>query len=297
VTSLIRLVLGKMSEDCLTARLRASTPFGWIKSVLKHTLLKTGSVQRVLWGPCRGMRYRIFPGYGHAYLYGGWERKCMRVISKYIKPGSTAYDLGANYGMYTLLLARLVGPSGRVYAFEPDTEVLSNLNEQLFLNWLRMVKTIPLAVSDKSGLALFDRSRSRATGHLLPERVAGSQSVFQVRTTTLDTFVFEDGNSPPTFVKIDIEGSESAALRGATRVISQYRPTFIIELHNPSEDRAVGVILKRFGYLTFQVESGRLIKNMESGWPDRSGMWGTVLALPSSTANVCVTRAEQLNCA
>ena len=204
----------------------------------------------------------------------------MRVISRYIKPGSTAYDLGANYGMYTLFLARLVGPSGRVYAFEPDTEVLSSLNEQLVLNRLHMVKAIPLAVSDKSGFALFDRSKSRATGHIVPERAAGSESIFHVRTTNLDTFVFKDGNPPPTFIKIDIEGSESAALRGATRLMSQYRPICIIELHNPSEDRSVGAILKRFDYLTFQLESGRLIKNMESGWPDRSGMWGTVLALP-----------------
>src|SRR5215469_9229339 len=96
----------------------------WIRSAVggwaRSTLYPVGAVRRVLWGPCRGLRYRIFPGYGHAYLFGGWEPKSMQAMLHYVKAGTIAYDLGANYGMHTLLLAKLVGPSGRVYAFEPN---------------------------------------------------------------------------------------------------------------------------------------------------------------------------------
>lgn len=262
-------------------RWRTFAAFKVTKRLLQATVFRTGAVRPVLWGPCRGMSYRIFPGYGHAYLYGGWERKSMDVMVRYVKPGSIAYDLGANYGMHTLLMARLVGPSGRVYAFEPNPEIVSSLNEQLTLNDLRMVDTIPLAVSDQIGTACFDRGQHRGAGHLVSATAAISETILHVQTTTLDKFVLEDGNVPPGFVKIDIEGGESAALRGCLRVIAQFRPIFIIELHNPTEDRAVGTILRSFGYTAFRVESGQPVENMASGWPDCKGMWGTILALPT----------------
>jgi FkbM family methyltransferase len=227
------------------------------------------------------MSYRIFPGYGHAYLYGGWERKAMDMMVRYVKPGSIAYDLGANYGMHTLLMGRLVGPSGHVYAFEPNPEIFLSLNEQVTLNDLHMVRTIPLAVSDQVGKAWFDQGEDRAVGHLVSRTGAISERILHVQTTTLDKFVFEDRNAPPDFLKIDVEGAESAVLRGCLRVIAQYHPIFIIELHNPQEDRAVGTILRNCGYTAFQVESGQPIENMESGWPDSNGMSGTILASPS----------------
>jgi hypothetical protein len=63
-------------------------------------------------------------------------------------------------------------------------------------------------------------------------------------------------------------------------VIAHYRPVLLIELHNPTEDRAVGAFLKRLGYCAVRVENGQPVENIESGWPVRTGMWGTVLALP-----------------
>jgi FkbM family methyltransferase len=228
------------------------------------------------------MRYRIFPGYGHAYLYGGWERKSMDLMARYVLPGTTAYDLGANYGMHSLLLAKLVGPSGRVYAFEPHPEVRAALEEQLALNRLDRVETVPLAISDTVGVGQFDSAHHRGAGHLVPENTNQSgATTFEVATSTLDTFVFEGGNKVPDFIKIDIEGAESAALRGGREVITKHRPILLIELHNPHEDRAVGRFLREMGYGASRVETGETVKNMETGWPDRDGMWGSVIALPS----------------
>jgi hypothetical protein len=72
-------------------------------------------------------------------------------------------------------------------------------------------------------------------------------------------------------------------LRGGLQVLARYRPILLIELHNPAEDRAVGRILKNLGYRATRVESGDFVQDMESGWPDPCGMWGSVLALPSSS--------------
>jgi FkbM family methyltransferase len=227
------------------------------------------------------MRYRIFAGYGHAYLFGGWERQSTDVMVRYVKPGDVAYDLGANYGMHTLLLARRVGAAGSVYAFEPNPEIYQALEEHLSLNHLSKVQAVRKAVSDQAGTAWFDSAGS-AAGHLVKGTTETSRTTYQVETITLDQFVLEEGNAPPTFIKIDIEGAESAALRGGREVIARYRPVLLIELHNPTEDRAVGRFLKDLGYRAVRVETGEPVQNMESGWPDRSGMWGHVIALPSA---------------
>jgi FkbM family methyltransferase len=205
-------------------------------------------------------------------------------MAQYVKPGSVAYDLGANYGMHTLLLAKLVGPTGRVYAFEPNPEVFRALGEHLVLNHSTAVTTTQRAISDAVGTAAFDQAHHRGAGHLVSSATSLPGPTFDVETTTLDKFVFTDGNAPPNFIKIDIEGAESAALRGGIQVLARYRPVLLVELHNPAEDRAVGRILKSLGYRATRVESGEAVENMESGWPDPTGMWGSVLALPTPHA-------------
>ena len=247
-----------------------------MKTYIKRAFFPEGSIRTVLWGRCRGIRYRVFPEYGWAYLYGGWERNSTRVMSRQIAQGATVYDLGANYGMHTLLFARLVGPQGRVYAFEPHPDVFHCLKEQLELNGFRMVVPVCKAVSETTGSGLFSSGNHRGAGHLT--NTAGD--TFSVLTTTLDDFVFRGEGSPPDFIKIDIEGAESSALRGGLRTLEQYRPTMIIELHNPTEDRAVGEILSSLNYAAYRVKDESRVGNMLSGWPDLNGMWGTVLAVP-----------------
>jgi FkbM family methyltransferase len=240
------------------------------KKLLVQTVFREGAVRTVLWGPCRGIRYRIFPSYGWSYLYGGWERSQVRLMQKYIQPGSVAYDLGANYGMHTLLMNRLVGPSGKVFAFEPSPEVYTALQDQLSLNPGHRVQTVNRAVSEQTGFATFDPTSDRATGCL------SDRGPVKVSVVSLDDFIFREGNPAPQFLKIDVEGAESAALRGAAQLLEKHRPAMMIELHNPTEDRAVGAILKDLNYQVFRIDDDSPVQNLTSGWPDRDGMWGTV---------------------
>ena len=260
-------------------------PLRLAKSVAKKTLFREGSVRTVLWGPCRGIRYRIFAEYGWSYMYGGWERNLVRIMRQRVRPGSTVYDLGANYGMHTLLFARLVGLSGRVYAFEPHPDVFAALQEQLALNGLRTVVPICQAVSESTGLAFFDQTDHRSHGHL----TAATSAALRVHTTTLDDFVYRHHAKPPDFIKIDIEGSAGGALRGALRLLREHRPTLAIELHDPAEDTAVGTLLASLDYVAFRVTATGLqrVEQMESGWPTPTGMWGTVLALPLESGPEC----------
>lgn len=244
-----------------------------LKPVIASTVFPVGSVRTVLFGPCRGLKYRIFSGYALAYLYGGREPAEMRAMVRLLKPGSVAYELGANYGMHTLLMARLVGPAGSVFAFEPVPEIFAALGENVRMNNFQNTVVVQRAVAQRPGLIGFDLTTTTATGHL-----SECTESFSVTATTLDEYVLELSNPAPTFMKIDVEGAESRVLEGGLDVLSKHRPDLMIELHTPEQDCAVGRILQTLGYNVIRVGSGVEVENLCSGWPDPKGMWGTVVA-------------------
>jgi FkbM family methyltransferase len=251
-----------------------------LKPLLARTLLREGSVRRVLWGPSRGIRYHLFTA-GLAPLYGGWERNEQELMVRHVKGGSTAYDLGANHGIHTLLLARLVGDAGRVYAFEPVPENLCELRKNIALNNFANVKVIDAAVADQPGTESFGCGGSHATGHL-NGRADSPSGEARVKVVTLDDQVFAQDAEPPDFIKIDVEGAESRVLAGARRVLETYRPILLIALHTPEQDRAVGRTLADLGYEAYRTSDGSKVASLSKGWPDPDGIWGECIAFPCS---------------
>jgi FkbM family methyltransferase len=148
----------------------------------------------------------------------------------------TVVDVGANIGWYTLLCARLVGPSGHVYAFEaaPSTEEL--LRKNVSANGYRNVTSINRAVSDKEGRELFFIDDYSSGGSSLLMKDHGKNSI-EVETVSLDEFFREKGWPQVDLVKIDIEGVEKLALEGM-RELSE---------RNPQLKLIVEVNLKAFG--------------------------------------------------
>lgn len=259
---------------------RARRLLSLVKPLLSHTVYRPGSVRTILLGPGRGLRYRIFRDWGLAPIYGGWEPEAQELMCQHIRPGDIVYDLGANRGMHTLLFARLAGPNGHVYAFEPVDAFLQELHRNVRLNGFHNVTAVPLAASDTEGTAVFFRGHHEGAGHLAE---SGDQvgDQLEVRTVTLSDFVLRDGNRPPTFIKLDIEGAEGSALRGAQAVLANYKPTVLVDLHTPDQDCQVGNILADFGYVAYR--TGRMVKkivDLRRGWPDPEGIWGQVIAFP-----------------
>ena len=249
------------------------------KPLLARTLFREGTVRTIFWGPCRGLRYRIFPGYGLSPLYGGWEHHAQRLMKKHIRLGSIAYDLGANYGIHTLLMARLVGPRGRVYAFEPVPSIRSQLQENVALNGFLNVTFLEFAAADRTGMEVFFKGSHEGAGHL----VTAGDSVGErltVETITLDGFVFLRNNPPPDFIKIDVEGAEGKVLSGAQKVLQTFWPILLVDLHNPEQDVAVGRVLLDLQYEAYRTEDGNKVRDLTRGWPDSSGLWGEFIAFP-----------------
>lgn len=269
-----------------TAVLRA------LKAVLKRTLFRPGTTVRILRGPLRGYQYVLSEEAGWAPIYGGWEPAATKAYQRFISSGSVVFDLGANTGMHTLLFSKLVGQRGRVVAFEPLPENVAILHRLLALNDIGNVEIRAEALSDVPGRSSFKLGIDSKQGSLVGiGREAGKEITVDVES--LDNII-ERGLPAPDFVKIDIEGKESAALMGFRRTIARTYPSFAIELHTPAEDVRVGMFLADHGYKLYRLRDGTSIKKTKQkeilapihrydiGWPNDDGVWGTIIAVHST---------------
>lgn len=182
-------------------------------------------------GPLAGFRMRVDWKNHRSFAYGNWEPEVVDVISRCVSTGMTALDLGAQSGFYSLLLSRLVGPSGTVVAFEPLPANYRVLLENIELNGLNNITARPEAVTEAPGTMEFEVPGSDSNliaGPLLPD---DARPMVLVPTISLDALAREIGPRID-FIKIDVEGAENQVLRGAASVLNSCRPTMLIELHN-----------------------------------------------------------------
>lgn len=175
-------------------------------------------------GPARGLRMDV-AGSRPSYLLGTAEPEVVDFLIAHVRPGDTVYDVGANVGYFTLIAAQLVGPQGRVVAFEPLPQNAAALRRNVELNGLDHVVVAEAAVSARNGTAVLSVGDSDQEATLLGGRTAGTVTV---ATTTLDAALERWG--APAVLKVDIEGAEHEALPAATAVLAR-RPALLCEVH------------------------------------------------------------------
>jgi FkbM family methyltransferase len=196
------------------------------------------------------------------------------LFERAIGPGDVSYDIGANEGLHTLLLSRLCGSKGRVYAFEPWPENLEKLRANLQLNNVTNVEIEPCAVSRHSGFANFRAGPDSSQGRLVDDATQDAPHPdLEVSTTCLDDFVAQAGRLPPTLLKIDIEGGEGEAMRGACRVLHEFRPVVICEIHGEAAGEVVQAVLAEAGYKCFVLETGFRTVHAEESLPQWCHLW------------------------
>jgi FkbM family methyltransferase len=188
-----------------------------------------------------------------AFYFGrhdGWE---FAFIERLLRPGDVVADVGANAGVYALFLARCVGPSGRVVAFEPERHNLALLRRQLDRNALAQVEVVEAAVGDRPGTARFLAHRD-AVGRFAHEGEAVAD-VVEVPVTTFDARFPGDA---PVFVKVDVEGFEVDVLRGAEALLARGGPlAWQLEISDGGAGRGPDVLaglLTGAGYSFFRYD-------------------------------------------
>lgn len=145
-------------------------------------------------------------------------------LANLVPEGATVIDVGANIGVYSLLLGRRVGPRGRVYAFEPVPATRAELARNLSLNGGGNVVPRPEAVSSACGEAIIYLGGNSSLASLLPE-VRGS--AVSVPTVTLDQFLAREKVGAVALVKVDVEGAELSVLRGMTNLLRAAAPPIL----------------------------------------------------------------------
>jgi FkbM family methyltransferase len=214
---------------------------------------------RVEAGPAKGLWIELNPRTGQSYLRGDAEIPVQRVLADRLQPGMIFYDLGANIGLFSMLAARIVGPSGRVFSFEPDRETAARLERNVGRNRFRNVTIVPKGVWSASGKRAFtpadSSSPDHGTGRFLRDNELAN-SVF-LECASLDDFAREA--PAPQAIKCDVEGVELEVLRGAEQTLRDHRPWIICEMHNEANDFACRDLLRKFGYDLNDVDSRHVL--------------------------------------
>ncbi len=181
-----------------------------------------------------------------------WEPYVIEELEKHLAPGDTVLDIGAHVGSLTVPMARLIGPEGTVYAFEPQKKIYRELVHNLKLNELANAVPLRFAISSKAGIV----EMTPAIAH--DGRVRVGTGGDRVEARTIDSFGFSDVS----LMKIDVEGYEVEVLRGAEKTIDAFTPVIIIEIRQ-SNLEIVTSILKRHGYTERQISPWDYIATCE----------------------------------
>ncbi len=160
----------------------------------------------------------------------------VRLLRRILRPGDVAIDAGANIGYFALLMARRVGPTGKVYAFEPHPTAIARQRENIALNDAAQITLIPKGVWHEPGQATMygfddvpvnESSLGRRDDRAVVER-------FDVELAAIDDIVAE----PARLVKLDVEGAERHAIKGAARTLFDGPPPHVLVELNPGACRA-----------------------------------------------------------
>jgi FkbM family methyltransferase len=209
------------------------------------------------------------------YLLGAYEPRTVRAYERIIRPGDVIFDIGANIGAHTLHFARLTGPTGRVFAFEPTDFAMAKLRSNLALNPELMPR-----VSLQQSFLVADRadrppgsipsSWPVANQHddLNVEHLGKPQSLLAATTVTADDFCVREGIARIDLVKIDVDGHEYPVLRGFHQSLLRFRPRILIEIApfvyeggNAGEFDGIMRFLRDLDYDFTDANSGRAISD------------------------------------
>jgi FkbM family methyltransferase len=206
----------------------------------------------VLRGPARGKWWTLYP-YTAYWRLGGHEPEmdlAIRLAGDL--QGKTVWDLGAHFGIYSLVSSCLVGPHGQVVAFEPDAASFRRLQRHMRMNKASNVVLLHAAASDKNGedIIVVDAGSGATTSHLLylGEEVVDGTRTQAIECWRADDLVTRGKIRDAHFIKLDVEGHGAAAMRGAALSIGRSRPFIVASMHSPDEIDGIRAVLDPLGY-------------------------------------------------
>lgn len=212
------------------------------------------------------------------YVSGASEAPVQKALAGRLTPGEVFYDIGANVGFFSLIAARLVGPSGCVCAFEPVTENADAVRANARLNHFEHIHVIEVAVgrdarTEELLLTAWDGGAAIASSAVKPRTALSRRSV---RVASLDDLVGKEGLRLPSFVKIDVEGVELEVVQGMLKTIGAWRPTLLYEI----DDGDAAAFRRRWQEMDeFVASLGYQITHLDDAYPGMNWHVGHSLAV------------------
>lgn len=168
------------------------------------------------------------------YWRGAHDWAPIFTLEKFLKPGDTFIDVGANQGEYSLWAARKVGEKGKVLSFEPMQQLFDQLSENIRLNesFQKTILPIQLGLSDEPGeVKLFTNPGANEGTNTIYGNDKFSIEVGKIQLDTLDNQLAKNGISRVNFIKVDVEGAELQVLKGASGTLKKHRPKLLLEIN------------------------------------------------------------------
>lgn len=190
---------------------------------------------------------------------GEYEPGTVSLINRFLRPGGTFVDVGANIGLLSVRAAKKTGSDGLVYAFEPDPVNYSRLAWARAANEVPWLLPIPLGVGAAPDRARLWNAPSGDGGLSSLIALDGFKPAGSIEVTSLDTFFRSVEPGRVELVKIDVEGFEEQVVRGASEFLERHRPAIIVEMTTEGAVRAGKLLLER-GFESFVTE-GKSVRN------------------------------------
>jgi FkbM family methyltransferase len=215
------------------------------------------------------LMYISYDTFGKLISKGEYDKKETKLIEELDLRDKVIYDVGAHHGYYSFLFSKCVGNNGKVFAFEPSPRERFYFKVSKFLNYSKNITLVPFGVSSKCKKTIFYQAQGIWTGFnsLRPPRYPEGYKVktkkIIIDLINLDSFVLSD--NLPFLIKMDIEGAEFSAVKGAVRLIKSVHPLFLMEMDDRRSKawnyriKELVLYLKKFGYMQFRItEDGYL---------------------------------------
>jgi FkbM family methyltransferase len=156
-----------------------------------------------------------------------WFEEEPAFLKSFLQPGMRVIDIGANYGYYTNLASKRLGPSGKIWAFEPGKDTAALLHNTLALNQADNVKLFEAGLGDAPGNAWLTNLHSSEFNEVLTEFQPDANPII---IESLDNLALTEDFSGLDFIKLDAEGFEEKIIHGAAKLLEREDPLILLEV-------------------------------------------------------------------
>lgn len=235
------------------ARLRSVPIVGWLLSrVIERVIRRSERLWiRLPSGLAMGLTIKVDPRFDIGYLHGDHEPWVQDLLRQHLQPGDSYFDIGAHVGFFVLCAATLVGENGRIVALEPDTLNFTSLLANVKRNGFQRVTALQAAAWSSTGTVRFGspptasgRSEGRVTEKDFSTKQNSADDEYSVPALRLDDIP----GPPPSVIKMDIEGAETEACKGAKRLLTEQSTVWIVEAHEEALAVELAEMFSRHGY-------------------------------------------------